>query len=417
MTVSNIKKTVWIFNQYAIKPVFPGGTRHYDIGTELVKRGFNVHIFAGGFHYLLLKDVILSSNEKRKIEETDGITFHWLQVIPYKKNDIFRFISMLGFYLSLIRESRHFRKDKNNSLPDIIIGSSVHLLNVLAAYRVSKACKARFLMEVRDLWPHTMVANGQMSSLHPAVIFFGILERFLYKRSEKIISLLENANMYIGKYTNTDKIHVIPNSFNRDNLEQLNNNLTISINYNPDLLTIMFAGSINTIDNLSILVKAFEVVKNKIPNTRLIIIGDGMDKVNIESYINKKKIKDILILSSVPKNQILKYLNCADLLWAGTPDSDLYQYGISFNKFYDYMAVKKPIILSSSQHINMLHDAKCTIFAMANDIDDLSKKIIDFSLLDKSEKKELGINGYNYLMNNFTTEIITTRLVNEVFNK
>jgi len=37
-------KNIWIFNfnHYAITPNLPGGTRHFDFGKELVKRGFMV---------------------------------------------------------------------------------------------------------------------------------------------------------------------------------------------------------------------------------------------------------------------------------------------------------------------------------------------------------------------------------------
>jgi len=32
----NNKRNLWIFNHYAITPDFPGGTRHFDFGKELV---------------------------------------------------------------------------------------------------------------------------------------------------------------------------------------------------------------------------------------------------------------------------------------------------------------------------------------------------------------------------------------------
>ena len=33
-------KKIWILNHYAITPNLPGGTRHFDFGKELVKRGY-----------------------------------------------------------------------------------------------------------------------------------------------------------------------------------------------------------------------------------------------------------------------------------------------------------------------------------------------------------------------------------------
>ena len=42
-------KNIWILNHYAISPDMAGGTRHYDLGRELVRRGLKVSIFASGF--------------------------------------------------------------------------------------------------------------------------------------------------------------------------------------------------------------------------------------------------------------------------------------------------------------------------------------------------------------------------------
>jgi len=60
-------KNIWILNHYAITPDVPGGTRHYDFGKELVKRGHKVTIFASSFHYSLHKELKLTKNEKYKV--------------------------------------------------------------------------------------------------------------------------------------------------------------------------------------------------------------------------------------------------------------------------------------------------------------------------------------------------------------
>jgi len=51
-------KSIWILNHYAITQNFPGGTRHFDFGKELVKRGHKIPIFALVFGYSILKKYI-----------------------------------------------------------------------------------------------------------------------------------------------------------------------------------------------------------------------------------------------------------------------------------------------------------------------------------------------------------------------
>jgi len=410
------KKVIWIFNQYAIKPDLPGGTRHYDLAKELVRNGCTVHIFAGCLHYLTLKDEILTNGEKRRVEVINGITFHWLKVFPYRRNDHRRLLSMVCFYRSLNKEVSLLYREKLFQIPDIIIGSTVHLFTVLAAYKASKKINSHFVMEVRDLWPYTMIANKQISAFHPFALLFGFMERFLYRKSEMIVSLLEYGYEYIGKYTDPNKVVWIPNSFNKDNLEGLQNCENIDIEYDSTKLTILFAGSINENDNILMLVKAFERAKNKVTDIRLIIIGDGIEKPGIREYVKSRNLEDVTILPAVSKNKILCYLNCADILWVGMPDSEVYKYGLSFNKLFDYMAVRKPVLLSSSKHANMIREANCGIISEASNFDDLAQKIIACRNMDKTEREALGANGYNYLMNHYTTEIMSQKLISEVID-
>ncbi len=52
---------IWMINHYAISPDLPGGTMHFDFACELVKKGYQVKIFAC--------DVILGkSKEHAKLE-------------------------------------------------------------------------------------------------------------------------------------------------------------------------------------------------------------------------------------------------------------------------------------------------------------------------------------------------------------
>ena len=74
---------IWIFNQYAHGPDLPGGTRHYDLGRELVKRGHRVVIFATSFHHYLHRGTRLQPGERWKIEDVNGIKFVWLRTSPY----------------------------------------------------------------------------------------------------------------------------------------------------------------------------------------------------------------------------------------------------------------------------------------------------------------------------------------------
>jgi len=51
-------RNIWMINHFAIPPDMPGGSRHYDFGVELVKKGYKVTIFTTDFSYATLQRIL-----------------------------------------------------------------------------------------------------------------------------------------------------------------------------------------------------------------------------------------------------------------------------------------------------------------------------------------------------------------------
>ncbi|MGC9019436.1 MAG: glycosyltransferase, partial [Candidatus Bipolaricaulaceae bacterium] len=169
---------IWIFNHYAIPPDLPGGTRHYDLGRELVKRGHRVVIFATSFHHYLHRETRLRPGERWKVEDVDGLKFVWIRTPPYQRNDWRRVRNMVAFAVRAWQLGHKLPKlAPEIGNPDVVIGSSPHLLTPLAAYWVARHYRVPFVMEVRDLWPQTIIDMGELSARHPITKALQALER------------------------------------------------------------------------------------------------------------------------------------------------------------------------------------------------------------------------------------------------
>ena len=199
---------IWILNHYAITPDLPGGTRHFDFGKELAKRGHKVTIFASSFRHSLFKETKLYGNSNYAIDKiSDGFRFVWVKTVPYKVNNWKRVLNMLSYSWRVYETAKFLSLER----PDVIVGSSVHLFAVLTAYLLSLHFRAHFIMEVRDLWPQTLVNMG-ISKWHPFVVSLSFLEKFLYRRARKIITLLPKAHKYIESLAiSTEKVVWISN--------------------------------------------------------------------------------------------------------------------------------------------------------------------------------------------------------------
>ena len=72
----------------------------------------------------------------------------------------------------------------------MIIASSPSLPAAAAAAGVARARRARFVLEVRDLWPDSLVDMGLLTNPR-AITAARRMERFCYRRADRIVALTE----------------------------------------------------------------------------------------------------------------------------------------------------------------------------------------------------------------------------------
>ncbi len=371
-----------------------GGTRHYDFAKELVSRGYKVTIFAASFHYSSYSELKEYKDDFFLRENTDGVDFVWLKTRPYKGNGIGRVINMLDYMYKVQKAVDHV-----NDKPDVIIGSSVHLFAVYAAYKVSKRLQIPFIMEVRDIWPQTLIDMG-ISKWHPFVIALGLLERFLYKKADKIITNLPYAYEHIEKFGISRKnIIWISNGVDTHRSQSIQ-----AYKYEPGKLHITYAGAIGQANQLEVLVKAAKHFEDK--DLVVHIIGDGV----LLKRLEKVKPHNVILHGPVPKEKAISMIKGSDVLFFPLADSPVFRFGISSNKLFDYLASGKPIIFASNAKNDLIKEANAGISIEADNEQAVIDAIKQLSAMDKRELSELGNNGLQYVSKHFSIEVLVDKL-------
>ncbi|MEA3370710.1 MAG: glycosyltransferase family 4 protein [Campylobacterota bacterium] len=393
---------IWILNHHALNPSMSGGTRHYDFAKELTRRGHKVTIVASSFHYAKLQEMKEYNDTEYLQEESEGVEFIWFKTPPYYNNGIKRVFNMLSYMFRAIKIVPRLNLEK----PDVVIGSSVHLFAVYAAFKLSKIYNTAFIMEVRDLWPQTLIDMG-ISKWHPFILLLARLEKFLYKKADKIITTLPKAHLYIESLgVNKEKIEWVSNGTDINSLKTQYEQKLDTSKFN-----ILYTGTHGLANNLNILIDVAEYLRDE-KNIHFTLLGDGPSKTQLMERADELQLQNITFLSSVAKNEVFDYLSSADLLYVGLKDSPLYKYGMSMNKVFDYLLVKKPILFVSSIEDNIVATAKAGRVIRKDDKIAISNAIKDFSTMDVLKLHEYGENGFEYLKNHFSIEILVNRLEN-----
>ncbi len=387
--------TIWLINHYALTPEQAGGTRHYDIASELIRRGHDVTIIASSFHYATFNEMKNYPEQSDfLIEMIDGVRFVWVRTKPYQGNGIGRVRNMLEFTWKL----RHLRELELRK-PEIIVGSSVHLFAVYGAYRLAKHYSVPFVMEVRDIWPQTLIDMG-VSKWHPFVLLLRWLEPFLYRHADMIITLLPRAVEHIETFgIDPRKIIWVSNGVDMRPTE----NVPAVQRLNPKQFNVLYTGTMGTANNLEVLIAAAERLK-ALKDITITLVGSGPLKAVLEQ--KAAHLSNVTFLSPVPKIEIPQLLKESDVLFVGLKDLPLYRFGMSMNKVFDYMGAAKPIVFASNVPENPVQKAQAGIIVAPDDADSIANALQTLYNDTIEVRESMGHNGLSYVKEHFGIDII-----------
>lgn len=397
---------VWILNHHAITPNLPGGTRHYDFAKELINRGCDTTIFASSFHHILSKEIKDYKGKDFVLEDFDGVKFVWLKTFPYSNNDWKRIINMLSYSVRAYKVAKSLKIER----PDVVIGSSVHLFAAYTAYLLSKCFKVPFIMEVRDLWPQTLIDMGT-PKWHPFVLLLRMLEKYLYRRANRIVTLLPKADGYIKSLgISANKIVWIPNGTNLKRFAENCLNHQKESHGTASKFVVVYMGAMGKANNLGIAIEASEVLQRDYPDIRFLFVGDGPEKTRLMRMARECNIKNVEFRTPVSKEVAASILLHADVLYFNLKNSPIFKYGISSNKLFDYLAAGRPIIFASGSINNPVNEASSGITVSPDSPQELVDAIIALYRMPEGKRREMGLNGRKYVEKHHSLQILVDKL-------
>jgi glycosyltransferase involved in cell wall biosynthesis len=324
-------RLLWV-NHFAIPPGEGGGTRHFELGRELVRRGWEVTVAASDLHVHTRRYTRRASEaDRRAIEETvDGVRFLWLWSAGYERNDWRRARNWISFSRSLLRAAAEA------GAPDVVIGSSPHLFAALAAERLARRRGVPFLFEVRDLWPESLVAAGGRRG--PAYLAMDLIARRLYARARKVLVLARGSAAYLARERGVpaDRLAYVPNGVDA---------AAFAAAARParDSLTLVYAGAHGPANGLDVVLGAAERLGDD-PRVRFLLVGDGPAKAALKADAGARGLRNVEFRESVPKEAVPALLASADAGLMVLRDVPLFSFGVSPNKLFDYMGAGLPVV-------------------------------------------------------------------------
>ncbi len=384
-------------------------TRHYFFSKYFARKGIDVTAITSA-----------SSITHKKVKgfawirDIDGFRYIVLRGPKIRMGaNVKRIISWFIFEYMLGRAPRKLRLEK----PDIILVSSLSLLTALTAIRFKKKYNAKFVFEVRDIWPMSLVDLMGVSPGNPAVKFLAWVERKAYENADYIVGTMPRLDLHVRE--------VIDKPFRYKHIGQgFDPEFMSSLKPLPEDVERMlpqgkflvgFAGGFNLAYKLEQLVEVASILKQKgADNITLAMMGDGPEKEKIVKMA--EGLDNIIFLPRVHKSQVVSFLEKCDILVHTLRDRHIYKYGISPNKWVDYLYSARPILVSCSCDSDVVSEVNCGEMLPAERPDILAEKIIEYSQKPREELDEMGRRGKEYLLKNMSYDNLSDKYI-EIFNE
>jgi len=400
------KKSIWLINQYLCTPELNGdGHRHSYLAEEWIKKGYDVTLITSSYSHVPLRE-----NKIKGVFELREGKIRTLLIKGNKYSStqgVSRIASWLIFCFLLF-----FIPTKKIPKPDIIIVSSnslLPILNVVWQYK-KKFREAKFLLEIRDIWPLTLVEVGNFSANNIFIRILAWIEKLGYQKADFIVSLLKDTDDHIEKVLEDDnfKYEWISNGYKLQDdsyYEEIPQSITNKIP--NDKFVVGYAGSLGRANAMEYIIESFKQLDAKKFALCILGIGDEMNNLKQKAH----GLDNIIFLGKVKKSEVLSFLKKCDLLYLGVRDLNLYRYGISMNKTFDYLYAQKPVLLSSPVKNSIVKLAKCGVEVIPEKPDILRKEIMNFEQMDIPERVDMGKRGKEYLLNNFTYQKLAEKYI------
>jgi glycosyltransferase involved in cell wall biosynthesis len=175
-------------------------------------------------------------------------------------------------------------------------------------------------------------------------------------------------------------------------------------------MVIIYVGAMDKARSLDILINAFARVKGKIEKVKLLMVGEGNDRENLQRLASSLHLsQDIVFTGYVEGSRIPEYIAASDIGISPVPPLDCYKIG-SPVKLFEYLGRAKPVVANEE-----IYDQKEVIeqsgggIAVPYNSDAFTSALI-YLLENKEESITMGKKGREWIVYNRSYEILARAL-------
>ena len=227
--------------------------------------------------------------------------------------------------------------------PDVVIATSPQFLVTLSGWVLSRLKGVPLVTEIRDLWPDSIVAVGAAPASSPLVRVLGVLERFIYRQSDLVVSVTRSF-IPLLKERGARRVLFISNGADPTAFAAPVDRSAIRSRYGlGNRFVASFVGTLGMAHGLDTVLDAAEILRDR-DDVMFWLVGEGARRAELQAEASRRKLDNVRFEGQVPREAIPGVLAASDAALVLLRPDPLFETVLP-SKMFEAMAAACPVIL------------------------------------------------------------------------
>ena len=291
---------------------------------------------------------------------------------------------------------------------DVLVTTSPQFFNGLAGYPVRLLKRIPWVLEIRDLWPESVLAVGAVRN-RLLIRLLSALERFAYRNCDHIVPVTEAFRRYIvAKGIAPEKVSVVRNGVDLSlfsgaaDPQELRACLGLEGKF-----VVSYVGTHGMAHGLETVLNAAAQLRSH-ANIAFVLVGDGAERQRLLGLREQLGLTNVTMLEQQPKERMPQIWAVSDASLVLLRKLPLFETVIP-SKIFESMAMGRPIILGvEGEAREIVEEGQAGLGIEPENSASLCAAILKLAR-NPALARQLGENGQAYVTAHFDRRILARR--------
>lgn len=295
---------------------------------------------------------------------------------------------------------------------DVVVSTSPQFLCGLSGYFVSRIKRIPWVLEVRDLWPESIVAVGaaRRSVMLRALAW---LANFAYRKADHVLCVTDSFRAAIlEEGIPAEKVSVIKNGadlefFSPDRSVGPEAARIPGLENTLGKFVVSYVGTHGMAHGLDSVLQAAELLRD-LPDVLILLVGDGAERDHLVKQRDIMRLDNVVMLEQQPKTRMPAVWGVTDVSLVVLKDQPLFRTVIP-SKIFESMAMRKPVILGvRGESESLLEESGGGVCVPPENPAQLARSIRRLHA-NREECRAMGQAGRRFVETNFDRRVLASR--------